>query len=298
MRIAFTGYTGFIGTVLGNRLEARAEQDLALVRQHKIKNFKEKEGSPLSFTVFAQDDDDLRDELRRRDVFIHLAGRAHKGGAEAKTFEQYVADNIDLALKMARLSVEAGMKRFIFISSIGVHGQSTTGRAPFSVNDIPNPQTAYAQSKLRAEEKLKEFFADKGTELVIIRPPLVYGVNAPGNIAKLKKLIASGLPVPLGGLHNKRSIVTVDDVVECIMEAALNKKTAPALILPVSETLSTTALYSRLAHDMGVKKPRVIKAPTALMQRVGRLTRQTGLMDQLLGDLEIIPTWTPNRDKS
>lgn len=296
-QIAFSGYTGFIGKVLGDRLEARQENDLALVRKAKIANFKEKEGSPLSFHVFAQPDDDIIALLKNKTAFIHLAGKAHVMGAESNVFESYVADNIDLSIRLATLCGKAGVKRFIFVSSIGVHGQSTTDKPPFSVDDIPDPQTPYAQSKLRAEERLKEVCAEYEMDLVVVRPPLVYGPQAPGNIAKLRKMIKSGAPLPLAGLHNKRSLVDVNDLVDCLMDIATTKKWDKKVVLPVSFTISTTALIEKIARDISAK-PRLVKLPTKLLQWGGKITGKSAMIDQLCGDLEVTANWQPNPENS
>ncbi|HFX7633957.1 TPA: NAD-dependent epimerase/dehydratase family protein, partial [Acinetobacter baumannii] len=150
------------------------------------------------------------------DVIIHLAGRAHILNDNVQNpLEQFRAVNVEGTLQLARQALENNVQRFIFISSIGVNGAVTNKKA-FDELDPPQPHADYAISKLEAEQALKELFENTNTELVIIRPPLVYAADAPGNFARLLKLTSTNLPLPFASLNNRRSFVALENLVSFI----------------------------------------------------------------------------------
>lgn len=292
-KIAFSGYTGFIGQYFGALLEEHDDDVLALLRQNKIANFKEKEGSHLSFVRLSQTDDDIIKALKGYDVFVHIAGKAHIKGKSAQDFQAFIPDNVDLTAKMANYCLQAGIKKFIFVSSIGVHGYTTSSRDPFSTTDVPAPITAYARSKLRAEEFLKDFCETHKITLVIVRPPLVYDRYAPGNIESLRKALLYKIPLPFGSIENKRSIVTAADLSKALLDACLKTTWDHSIMLPVSKTCSTADLVTDLANDIG-EKAYLFSCPTKILKTLGKVSGKTYMIEQLIGDLEIDPNWTPS----
>ncbi|MFW5993356.1 MAG: NAD-dependent epimerase/dehydratase family protein, partial [Desulfohalobiaceae bacterium] len=157
-----------------------------------------------------------KDVLQGVDAVVHLAARAHvRQESAADSLTEFRKVNAAGSVNLAQEAARAGANRFIFISSIGVYGNQGSG--PITVHDPPAPVEPYAVSKLEAEMGLRKISAETGLEVVIIRPPLVYGPGAPGNFARLLRLVQKGVPLPLGLVQNKRSLVAVDNLVDLIL---------------------------------------------------------------------------------
>lgn len=234
------------------------------------------------------------------DVIIHLAGRAHILNDNVQNpLEQFRAVNVEGTLQLARQALENNVQRFIFISSIGVNGAVTNKKA-FDELDPPQPHADYAISKLEAEQALKELFENTNTELVIIRPPLVYAADAPGNFARLLKLASTNLPLPFASLNNRRSFVALENLVSFI-EACIEHPQAKNELFLIAdhEVLSTQQLVISIRKGMG-RKANLIYIPKFLM-RVGAICVGKGkLYEQLFLSLEIdaskarnLLNWTP-----
>lgn len=234
------------------------------------------------------------------DVIIHLAGRAHILNDDLQNpLEQFRAVNVEGTLQLARQALETNVKRFIFISSIGVNGAVTNKKA-FDESDHPQPHADYALSKLEAEQALKELFANTSTELVIIRPPLVYAADAPGNFARLLKLASTNLPLPFASLNNRRSFVALENLVSFIETCIEHPQAKNELFLIAdNEILSTQQLVTSVRKGMG-RKANLIYIPQFLM-RLGAICIGKGkLYEQLFLSLEIdtskarnLLNWTP-----
>lgn len=234
------------------------------------------------------------------DVIIHLAGRAHILNDDVQnSLEQFRAVNVEGTLQLARQALETNVKRFIFISSIGVNGAVTNKKA-FDESDHPQPHADYAISKLEAEEALKELFANTSTELVIIRPPLVYAADAPGNFARLLKLASTNLPLPFASLNNRRSFVALENLISFIETCIEHPEAKNELFLIAdNEVLSTQQLVTSVRKGMG-RKANLIYIPQFLM-RLGAIFIGKGkLYEQLFLSLEIdaskarnLLNWTP-----
>jgi len=234
------------------------------------------------------------------DVIIHLAGRAHILNDNVQNpLEQFRAVNVDGTLQLARQALENQVKRFIFISSIGVNGAVTDKKA-FDELDPPQPHADYAISKLEAEQALKELFENTNTELVIIRPPLVYAADAPGNFARLLKLASTNLPLPFAFLNNRRSFVALENLVSFI-EACIEHPQAKNELFLISdnEVLSTQQLVISLRKGMG-RKANLIYIPQFLMKIGASCIGKSKLYEQLFLSLEVdaskahnLLNWTP-----
>jgi nucleoside-diphosphate-sugar epimerase len=287
-RFLITGGTGFVGRALVSELVANGSQVKALVR--KVSTY-----LPVEIEQVMVDLGEIEDEGAIKDVFagvevvIHAAARAHMmQDRSADPLAEFRKLNRDATLALAGLAADAGVKRFVFLSSIGVNGNNNM--KPFGEKDTPNPQEPYAISKYEAEQGLLPLAKKTGMEVVIIRPPLVYGPNAPGNFGSLVNWLRRGVPLPLGAIHNKRSFVALDNLVNFIALCA-DRSQAPKAVNQVflisdGEDVSTTQLLRRVADALG-KKPRLLPVPVGLMRFAARLMGKGDVANRLFGSLQV-----------
>jgi nucleoside-diphosphate-sugar epimerase len=298
MRFLVTGANGFIGAALCRHLVSGSFSVHGLVRAEVPA------AAGVVYHVGSLEDGAfLRNSLAGVDCVIHLAGRAHVMREEgADPLAAFRAVNRDGTLHLARIAQEIGVKRFVFISSIGVNGGETAGSA-FTEDSQPAPHADYAVSKLEAEEGLRALLAESSMELVIIRPPLVYGIGAPGNFARLIKLISLGLPLPFGMVDNRRSLISLDNLVDFITFSALHPRAAGQLFL-VSDgnDVSTPQMVRALARGMG-RKPLFLQVPEWCLKYGAKLIGKETLYKQLCGSLRIdsakardLLGWSPKFD--
>ena len=226
--------------------------------------------------------------LAEVDVVIHAAARAHIMRDEVDDpLAEYRKVNVDGTLNLARQAVAAGVRRFVFLSSIKVNGEATAQGSPFQADDVPVPEDAYGVSKLEAEQGLMRVMAETGMEVVIIRPPLVYGSGVKGNFASMIKLIDRGVPLPLGAIHNKRSLVGIDNLVDLIIRC-IDHPTAANQVFLVGdgEDVSTTQLLRDVAKAMG-KAARLIPVPAGMLQFGAILLGKKVMAQRLLSSLQV-----------
>lgn len=221
------------------------------------------------------------------DVIIHLAGRAHILNDQlVDPLTEFRKVNVDGSLRLAQQALEKKVKRFIFMSSIGVNGSMTLGK-PFTEDDQPQPHADYALSKLEAEQELKQLFAGSETELVIIRPPLVYAAHAPGNFARLLKLVAIYLPLPFAATYNKRSFVALENLVDFISICIEHPNAANQTFLVADQkSISTRELVQYLKKGMG-KTAHFIYIPQSVMKLGAICIGKSKLYEQLFESLEV-----------
>ncbi|WP_339461944.1 NAD-dependent epimerase/dehydratase family protein [Pseudomonas sp. EA_105y_Pfl2_R69] len=281
MRVFVTGANGFIGTALCQHLANRGACVHGLVRADLPD-----EVGVVYHSGALEDRALLLSCLVGVDCLVHLAGRAHVMREGGESLTAFRAVNRDATLSLARIAQEAGVKRFVFVSSIGVNGAETFAK-PFDEYSEPEPHADYALSKLEAEQGLKSLLAGSGTELVIIRPPLVYGIDAPGNFARLLKLVATGLPLPLRGVDNRRSIISLENLVGFISLCIEHPAAAEQLFL-VSDgkDISTAEMVRALALGMD-KRPLMLPAPDALLKLGARLLGKESIYTQLYRSLQV-----------
>lgn len=278
MRVLITGATGFVGTVAVRTFLAKGHSVRAALRAPR-------EGLECESVVVGeiQPDTDWGRSLEGIDAVVHLAARVHVMRDDAAGALQFRRINTEGTLRLARAAEAAGVKRFVFVSSIKVNGEATTGR-PFCADDEPHPSDAYARSKLLAERGLLEM---DGIETVIIRPPLVYGAGAKGNLARLCRLARSGWPVPLGGIVNRRDLVGVDNLASLIECCVWHPKAAGQVFLVSDgEALSTPQLYHLIAEGLG-RRARTLRVPVALMRTLGGALGMGAEIDRLSQSLEV-----------
>ena len=275
MKILVTGATGFVGRYLVNDL-SKTDEVIACVR---------KKSSLLPSSVQQIVSNNFFDIAipKDTDVIVHLAGIAHNKNNSVDEFKRI---NVDGTLELARKALESNIKRFIFISSIGVNGNSTHGKA-FIEQDTPNPTNDYTKSKYEAEKALAKLFENTNIDLVIIRPPLIYAHDAPGNFSKLLMLIKLGQFLPFGCTHNQRSFIAIENLVSFITACIYHDtKINETFLIADDEVISTKQLIQCLSSGMG-KSMILLPVPTKLLSTLADATGKVGIFEQLYGNLQI-----------
>jgi nucleoside-diphosphate-sugar epimerase len=234
--------------------------------------------------------------LHNVDVVIHTAARVHvMNDCSGDSLGEFRKVNVEGTLNLARQAAENGVKRFVFVSSIKVNGEETGIGNPFLASNSPAPEDRYGVSKLEAEQGLQRIAGETGMELVIIRPPLVYGPGVKGNFASMIKLVEKGIPLPLGAINNRRSLVGLDNLVDLIMTCIDHPKAANQVFLAGDgEDLSTSELLRRVAKAMG-KPTRLLLVPASLLQFGATLLGKKAVGQRLLGSLQVDITSTRER---
>lgn len=284
MNILVTGASGFVGLTLIKHLYRIKKLHLTVLTRRTIHTF------PSEINQLTTDDIFTFKWPEPIDVVIHLAGRAHILNEKVTDpLSEFRKVNVEGTLQLARQALDKKVKRFIFMSSIGVNG-SVTLQEPFTEDALPQPHADYAVSKLEAEQELKKLFAGTDTELVIIRPPLVYAADAPGNFARLLKLVTSNLPLPFAGTKNKRSFIALENLVDFIPICIEHPNAANQTFLVADQTrISTRELVQYLKQGMG-KPARFIYIPQPLMKLGAACVGKSKLYEQLFESLEVDTT--------
>jgi nucleoside-diphosphate-sugar epimerase len=226
--------------------------------------------------------------LRDVDAVIHLAARVHVvKDTSADSLNQFRKVNVFGTLNLARQAAAAGVKRFVFVSSVKVNGESTPAGHAFTEADEPNPQDAYAVSKLEAEQGLREIAAQASMEVVIVRPPLVYGLGVKANFAALRRAVQRGWPLPLGAVRNQRSLMALDNLVDFIVTCTTHPQAANQTFLASdAHDLSTPELVSGLARAAGVPA-RLLPVPVWVLQAGATLLGKGDAVRRLCGNLQV-----------
>lgn len=283
-RVLITGANGFVGHALCLEALTRGMKVRGAVRQSV-------ELSAGAESVVVGDINDLTDwtsALEGCDTVIHLAARAHvMRETSGNPLAKFRLVNTVGTEHLARSAAAAGVKRFVYVSSIGVNGLFTYNGYRFNEQDEPNPHDAYAVSKWEAEQLLQQVSQDTGLEVVIVRPPLVYGKDAPGNFYKMISAVAKGMPFPLAAVQNKRSFIFVQNLVDALLLCASHPAAAgKTFLVSDGEDISTPNLLCKLSFLMG-KNPRLFPFPAILLRLVGRLLGKYDQIERLLGSLQV-----------
>lgn len=281
-RILVTGATGFIGAHVFRTLAAAGEQPIAATRVPAP-------GLAVEQRVTGDlaDLPHLGNALAGIDAVVHLAGRAHVMRDTADDPEQaFYRANAAATAHLARAAAAGGVQRFVFLSSIKVNGEATLGE-PFREADAPAPQDAYGRSKWAAEQALQALVAETDLEVVMIRPPLVYGPGVKANFLRLMRLVDRGLPLPLGAIDNRRSLVNLDNLGTLIL-AALHHPEAVGRTFLVSDQqdLSTPQLI-RLLADALERPARLPRVPPQLLAAMARLMLRRNAYARLASSLQV-----------
>ena len=295
-KVLVTGANGFVGGHLCPYLVSQGNVLRAALRRHQP-------DWRLCEQVAVGDVDagtDWASALEGVECVVHLAGRAH-------VMQEFADDplalfrqvNVAGSQGLARQAAEAGVKRMIFLSSIKVNGERSVGR-PLHSDDNPAPEDPYGQSKWEAEQALRRIAEETGLELVIIRPVLIYGGGVKGNLQRLAGLVRSGVPLPLGRVNNRRSLLSIQNLLDLLQCCLVHPAAAGEVFLAADgEDLSTPQLIRKMAAAMGVPA-RLLPLPVTLLSLLGRLTGRSAEVERLCGDLQVdieknrqLLGWTP-----
>lgn len=278
MGLLMTGGTGFVGQALVKRLD-----------------------EPPVHLDMRSEAADWHKKLTGNKVVVHLAARVHvMNDTAVDPLAAFREINVVGTLNLAQQAAAAGIKRFVFISTVKVNGECTQSGCMFTETDAPAPQDAYGLSKYEAEQGLRAIAAATGMEVVIIRPPLVYGPGVKANFAALVRAVQHGWPMPLGAIHNRRSLVALDNLVDLIVTCCTHPQAAnQTFMVSDGHDLSTTELVRGLARAMG-RRPRLFPVPAWLLTAGASMLSKGEAMQRLCGNLQIdiskshkLLDWTP-----
>jgi nucleoside-diphosphate-sugar epimerase len=280
-----TGAHGFVGSGLVARLAGDKVETLACIRGGMVLLPEGVRVAPLG-ELNAKTD--WRDVLVGVKNLVHLAARVHvMHDTEADPLKAFRAVNVDSTLNLARQAAAEGVKRFVFVSSVKVNGECTLPGRAYSEADIPDPQDYYGKSKQEAEQGLRQLSAETGMEVVIIRPPLVYGPGVKANFAALMRAVQRGWPLPLGAVHNQRSLVALDNLVDFIITCITHPQAAnQTFLVSDGQDLSTTELVRGMAQAAGVPG-RLLSVPVWAMQAAASLMGKGDVVQRLCGNLQV-----------
>lgn len=298
MRIALTGASGFVGRcLLGELLEAE-HQVTAVLRKHAdgvdtraILRVIDDFASSLSWGALLQD----------QEVVVHCAARVHvMHDTSSDPLTEFRKVNVEGTLNLARQAAAAGVRRFIFISSIKVNGEGAVVGAPYHADAQPAPADPYGISKMEAEEGLRVLAAETGMEVVIVRPVLVYGPGVKANFLSMMRWLNKGVPLPFGAIHNRRSLVALDNLVDLIVTCIDHPAAAnQTFLVSDGEDLSTNELLRRMGVALG-KPARLLPVPSWMLEAGAMMLGKKALSQRLCGSLQVdisktreLLNWTP-----
>jgi nucleoside-diphosphate-sugar epimerase len=297
VNILVTGSSGFVGSALCKTL---AEQGLKVTGTLRSMVDKKIEGVDYRIVTDLKGDTNWYEVLAGINVVVHCAARVHiMQDRENNPLEVFREVNVKGTIRLAEQAVEKGIKRFVYISSLKVNGEFTEDH-PFKADDIPEPVDPYSISKWEAEQGLKNIATLSGMEIVIIRPPLVYGEGVGANFLRLMQAIKLGLPLPLGAIKNRRSLVGLDNLVSLIVTCLDNKASAnQTFLVSDGEDLSTPELLKRTAKAMK-KSVCLFPVPVSILLKVASLLGKAGFAHRLCNSLYVdngktrdLLGWTP-----
>lgn len=285
-KILVTGSNGFVGKALCLQALLRGDNVNAATRVAyclpKINNFVV--GNIAESTNWSA-------PLKGCDVVIHLAARVHvMQETSADPLAEFRQMNVIATEHLARSAAAVGVKRFVFVSSIKVNGEETFNGQAYNEQMTPAPQDAYGVSKWEAEQVLHKVAKETGLDVVIVRPPLVYGAGVKGNFAQMISVVAHGVPLPFASVRNKRSLIYVKNLVDALILCATHPNAAGnTYLVSDCDDVSTSDLLRKLAFAMG-KKPRLFLLPISLLRLTARMFKKSDQLARLLGSLQIDST--------
>jgi nucleoside-diphosphate-sugar epimerase len=296
--VLVTGASGFIGSALLRRMLGDGWAPRAALRRSTSE-------VPAGVTIVPaaplETDFDWHPAVAGCEAVVHTAARVHMLSDPSRSpLAEFRRVNVDGAVRLARQAAAAGVRRFVFLSSIKVNGEVTRPGQPFTPEDTPAPLDSYGTSKHEAEVALRGIGTEMGMEIVIVRPVLVYGPGVKANFRAMLRWLERGRPLPLGAIHNRRSLVGLDNLVDlltvCVRHPAAANET---FLVSDGEDLSTTELLRRAADALG-RRARLIPVPEQLLRMTATLAGKGDLARRLLGSLQVdirktrtVLGWTP-----
>lgn len=282
--VLLTGASGFVGSAVLRRLIMDGVTVTAAVRHGA--NVPEQAAHTVWFDAF--DTTNWHENCVGIDAVVHCAARVHvMNDVETDPLAAFRKVNVQGTLNLAEQAAQAGVRRFIFISSIKVNGEGTLPGKPYTADDTPEPSDPYGISKMEAEQGLLALAERTGMEVVIIRPVLVYGPGVKANFLNMMRWLDNGVPLPFGAINNRRSLVALDNLVDLIV-TSINHPAAANQIFLVSdgEDLSTTQLLRRTAAALG-RPARLLPIPAWMLSTAARLLGKKALSQRLCGSLQV-----------
>lgn len=293
--VLVTGANGFLGRALWLSLKTRGYVVRPSVRRHITGDTAEIAVGDIGPAT------DWTAALVNVCGVVHCAARVHvMNERESDSLKAFRRVNTEGTLNLARQAAAAGVKRFVFISTLKVNGEATLPGQAFCADDVPAPQDAYSMSKYEAEVGLRQLAQDTRMEVVIVRPPLIYGPRVKGNFASLIRVLALGLPLPLGAINNSRSMVALDNLVDLLVVGLKHPAAAgQTFLISDGEDVSTSELLVRTAKAMG-KSATLLPVPVSILKLVFALLGRPEMAQRLCGSLQLdmektrrVLDWTP-----
>lgn len=283
-RILVTGAAGFVGKPLCAELLHRGQAVRAPVQSGNTSI----ENAEAAAIGAINGETDWTHALRGVDVVIHLAARVHvMKDTAADPLAEFLKVNLFGTSNLAQQAAHAGVKRLVYVSSVKVNGEKTAATQYFTESDEPDPQDSYAVSKWRAEQDLQRIAQETGLEIVIVRPPLVYGPGVKGNFISLLAAIDHEIPLPLRSASNLRSLVYVGNLVDALITCATHRAAAgQTYLVSDGEDVSTAALVGKIAHALG-RTNRSFYFPPGLLRAAAALLGRGEQIDKLSGTLRV-----------
>lgn len=283
--ILLTGATGFVGSAF---LQHCLSQDIPCIAAVRSPSKALPAQVPQAVVGDLSAQQDWSQALQGVEVVVHCAARAHvMQDTTQDPLAVYRAANTHATLNLARQAAQAGVKRLVFTSSIKVNGEWTEPGKPFTPDDSHIPTDPYGISKYEAEQGLKQIAQQTGLEVVIIRPPLIYGKGVKGNFASMVRWIQKGIPLPLGAVHNQRSLVALDNLVSFMQLCCVHPQAAnQTFLIADGFDVSTTELLHKVAQSLGVS-PRLIPVPVSWMRFVAEMLGKEAVANRLFGNLQV-----------
>jgi UDP-4-keto-D-QuiNAc 4-reductase len=295
MKVLITGASGFVGQIVATRIAAQYPIFTTISAVFRQPNL------PTAFPLHPRISPVIAPSLEALakntkllaniDCIIHLAARVHQMNDQvADPLTEFRAVNTTATLQLAQAAAAAGVRRFIYLSSIKVHGEETAGISPYTESDILTPQDPYGISKWEAETQLKQLASQTGLEVVILRPPLVYGPKVKANFLQMLRIVQKGIPLPLGAIRNRRSLIYVENLADAIINAALHPAAAnQTFLVSDGEDLSTPQLIRHVAQSLHCP-PRLLPIPAPCLKLIGKLTGKSSAVSRLTGSLVVDST--------
>ena len=298
--ILVTGATGFVGKAVVRRLLAEDASRRVIVAVRRDNQQWPDKVLPR-VTGDLEPSSDWSHALEGVSAVVHCAARVHvMTDTAANPLDEFRRVNVQGTLNLARQAAAAGVRRFVFVSSIKVNGEAIEPGHPFTADDAPGPLDAYGVSKMEAEQGLRELSAQTGMDVVIIRPPLVYGPGVKANFAAMMRWLKRGVPLPLGAIHNQRSLVALDNLVDLIVTCLTHPAAAnQTFLVSDGEDVSTTQLLRRMGLALG-RPARLIPVPVSWLKLAATMVGKQDMAQRLCGSLQVdiektrrLLGWTP-----